>query len=109
MKVRQQTTGKQFNLVETTANDWKHQAPVKAIGNVFVSEGVGTINGCIACFWIGDSNIDDPHLVLHIAQSINDQDVVGLRFIRTRPTEVHPSISRAPNSSNSGFVISNDN
>ena len=104
MVVLQHTTGKKFNPIEATAEDWIDQMPVKVIGEFFVSEGVGTIDGCIACFWIGDRHIDDPETIQCIQQYIDDQDVVGLRFIRARPTEVHPSILHALDSSTSSAV-----
>lgn len=96
MKIMQQTTGKEFTLVEARPEDWKDQPPTELMEGMYISEGVGTSNGSIFCYWIGDRDVQDPELLSNIQAHINDHDVVGLRFIRAFPDGLEQKLPPDP-------------
>lgn len=100
MKIMQQTTGKEFTLVEARPEDWKDQPPTSLMGCTYISDGVGTDNGSIFCYWIGDQDPQNPDLLSDIQAHINDYDVVGLRFIRALPPGLEQKLPPDPEGMN---------
>lgn len=93
VKIPQTCTGQEFLLVEETVEDWIDQIPTEKAEDIFVSEGVGTIDGSVFCYWIGQRNIESPDVLSAIQAHMNNHDVVGIRYVRDLPVRVHSSLS----------------
>lgn len=93
LKITHTPTGQEHLLIEEEANDWLEDYPTDKTVDIFVSEGVGTIDGSIFCYWVGDKDIDSPEVLSAIQSHLSDHDVVGVRYIRALPTQVYSSLS----------------
>jgi hypothetical protein len=81
-----------LQLVESIGFDWSRETPTYLADGMPVSEGVGNRNGAVFAFWIGDRDPGSPAVVKAMTEFIADHDVVGVKFIRALPVEVHAGI-----------------
>jgi len=95
MFVTQRSTSRKIPLVEADVEFWKDQTPTLVATFLPVSEGAGTIHGSVFCFWIGSCDITSKGVRRAIEDFVSNQDVVGLRFIRAVPEQLHPVVSVA--------------
>ena len=84
-----------FALSESSADEWKGQIPTFLAGGLLpVSEAVGSVNGSVFAFWIGDRDPASHEIKETMRRFVDDQDVVGVRIIRDLPLDVHSGIKR---------------